>query len=101
MDPTATDPTRRTTPALLGMALGAATSAGVVTAALAGHQFGLADLGAVLAVAAVILGLNLQPVPQRQLLRTLPSQWNDPVVIRAAKAVHPAGQATPRTGHAA
>lgn len=75
--------TNRTASGLLAIALGAATSAFVVVAALVGHRFGVLDVAAILVVAAFILGLNLQQVPQRPLLRRLPDEWDSPVVIHA------------------
>lgn len=85
----------RSASGLLAIGLGAVTSAGVVAAALAGYRFGVFEVLAVLAVAGVILVLNLRQVPQRPLLSRLPSEWDERVVVRAPQAGHASAPSTP------
>lgn len=93
---------RRPTTELIATALGAATSAFVVTAALAGHSFGAAELVLVGLVAAAILGLTVRQVPQRPLLRPLPARWDRELVVRAPQAADTqVARRQPHTGHAA
>lgn len=95
-----THASHRSTSGLLAIALGAATSAAIVGAALAGHRFGVLDVALVLVAAAVILGLNLRQDPQRGLLSALPSEWDEEVVVRAPRAAQLQDGDT-GTGHAA
>lgn len=85
----------RSASGLLAIGLGAVTSAGVVLAALAGYRFGLVEVLAVLAVAGVILALNLRQAPQRPLLTRMPSQWDEQVVVRAPRAAQTSAPGTP------
>jgi hypothetical protein len=102
MDTSLPDPTRRSTPGLVAVALGATASAVVVGAALAGHSFSAVEVFGLLAVAAVILVLNLQRAPSRSLLPPLRREWTDDVVVRAPRArdARSTGEAA-GSGHAA
>lgn len=100
--PAAVGPAPRSRASLAAVALGAATSAVVVAAALAGHSFSFADLVGVLGAAGFILALNLQQVPQRPLLSRMPDRWDREVVVNAPQATTLAqGQAQHGAPHAA